>query len=571
MNYSLIDFLKLIGSLGFFLYGMKLMSEALQKVAGDKMRDFLSTMTSNRFRGVLTGMLVTAIIQSSSATTVMVVSFVNAGLLSLIQSIGVIMGANIGTTVTAWLISLLGFKVDISLFALPIIGLSLPFLFSKSSKKQSYSELIIGFAIIFIGLSFLKNAVPDIKSNPEILSFISKYSSYGFWSVLIFLSIGTLLTIVIQSSSAMMAVTLVMCFNGWIGYEMAAAMVLGENIGTTITANLAALIANTTAKRAARSHLVFNVIGVLIILVIFKPFLHLLGWFLDSIGQVSPYEISDHSTDQAKVALPIALSAFHTCFNVLNTSLQIWFIPYIAKLVIWMVPAKEEEDDEFKLKFIDSGLVSFSEASTLQAKKEIESFIGRTQKMYQMTKDLYQEIKPAKMEKQIEKIRKFEMIADQIDIEIANFLTKVAGSELSKDSSETINLMLRLVSRIESINDSCSVMAELIFTKKANKMEFTDDMEDKLEQLFGMIDELLRIMTDSISKKNPQFDVAALRLKRDAIETFNERLNLQNLKDIKKGVYKYKIGIVYTDLFTEMAVMADHIYHSLKYMSDLKV
>jgi len=460
------------------------------------------------------------------------------------------MGANIGTTVTAWLISLLGFKIDICLFALPIIGLALPFLFSKSSKKNSYSELIIGFAIIFIGLGFLKDSVPDINSNPEILSFISKYSSYGFWSVLIFLSIGTILTMVIQSSSAMMAVTLVMCYNGWIGFEMAAAMVLGENIGTTITANLAALIGNVTAKRAARSHFMFNVIGVLIVLIVFKPFLSLLSWFLDAIGQISPYKITDPTNEDAKVALPIALSAFHTSFNMLNTLLQIWFVPYIARIVIWMVPAKEEEEEDFKLKFINSGLVSFNEASTLQAKKEIEMFVGRTQKMYLITKELYAETRTAKMEKLVEKVRKYELIADQIDVEIANFLTKVGGSELSKDSSDTINLMLRLVSRIESINDSCSVMAELIYTKKSGKMEFTGEMEERIEQLFGMIDELLQIMIDSISRKNAVIDVAALRLKRDAIEMFNERLNLQNLKDIKKGVYKYKTGIVYTDLFS---------------------
>jgi phosphate:Na+ symporter len=389
--------------------------------------------------------------------------------------------------------------------------------------------------------------------------------------VLIFLLIGTSLTIIIQSSRAVMALTLVMCFNGWIGFEMAAAMVLGENIGTTITANLAALIANTTAKRTARSHLLFNVIGVFLVLSLFHPFLRLIGWFLNTIGQVSPFDLADHTNEDAQAALPIALSAIHTVFNVMNTLLQVWFIPYLAKIVVWMVPAKEDEDEEFKLKYINSGLVAVNEASTLQAKKEIESFIQRTWKMYNLTKELYEEEKPSKVEKLIEKIRKYEQIADEIDVEIANFLTKVASSELSKTSADTINLMLRLVSRIESIDDSCSIMAELIFKKKVKKMAFTPEMEMKIQHLFTMIDDLFSTMNAVITVKNYPIDVPTLRAKRDAIELNNEKLNLQNLKDIKKGLYKYKVGIIYTDLFSEMAVMSDHIYHSLKYMKDIKV
>ncbi|MFC2086382.1 Na/Pi cotransporter family protein, partial [Bacteroidota bacterium] len=341
MEYNLFDALTLIGSLGLFLFGMKLMSEALQKVAGDKMRSILSAMTSRRFMGVVTGFLITAIIQSSSATTVMIVSFVNAGLLSLIQSIGVIMGANIGTTVTAWLISILGFKIQISVIAIPLIGLSFPLMFSKNNKRRSWGEFVIGFAILFLGLEYLKSSVPDLKSNPELLEFVTNYTKSGGWSVLLFLGLGTLLTIIIQSSSATMALTLVMTFNGWIGFDLAAAMVLGENIGTTITANLAALVANISAKRAALAHFIFNTFGVIWVLLIFGFFLDKITWFVENIHGASP------ANDAAIV--PIALAIFHTSFNITNTFILFWFAPFIKRIVEFLIPQSEDDEEEFRL------------------------------------------------------------------------------------------------------------------------------------------------------------------------------------------------------------------------------
>jgi len=343
MNYSFIDFLTLIGALGFFLYGMKVMSESLQKVAGDKMRDILAKMTSNPVKGVLTGLLITGIIQSSSATTVMVVSFVNAGLLNLIESIGVIMGANIGTTVTAWLISLLGLKINISILSLPLIGIGFPLLFSKKNKTKFWGEFIIGFAMLFMGLDFLKNSVPDINKYPEVLSFLANYTSHGVWSFLLFLGVGTVLTMIIQSSSATMALTLVMCNNGWISFDIAAAMVLGENIGTTITANLAAAVANVSAKRAARAHLMFNVMGVIWVSIFFQFFLKLIALFMLKSGGNSPFEDA-HS-------IPIALSIFHSAFNIVNTLIFIWFTKFIALIVTKMVP-QGEESEEFRLQYI---------------------------------------------------------------------------------------------------------------------------------------------------------------------------------------------------------------------------
>ena len=374
MDYGLFDFLKLIGSLGVFLFGMKLMSEALQKVAGNKMRQILSAMTSNRVKGVITGILITAIIQSSSATTVMVVSFVNAGLLSLIESIGVIMGANVGTTVTAWLISILGFKISMAEISLPLIGLCLPLLFSGKRSRKSWGELIIGFGLLFIGLEFLKNAMPDLHKNPEIFTFLKEYTDMGYASYILFMLIGTVLTILIQSSSATMALTLVMCANGWISFEIAASMVLGENIGTTVTANLAAVVANTTAKRAALAHFVFNFFGVLWVLAIFPIFLNWIEQLCIFLG------IGNPATNASSV--PMALSLFHTVFNITNVLILIWFTRFIARIVTKLIPIRETTEDAFSLKHIKIGLLSTPDASLFQAKEEITLYGKNTLSMF---------------------------------------------------------------------------------------------------------------------------------------------------------------------------------------------
>ena len=336
MNYGFTDILTLVGSLGLFLYGMKVMSDALMEVAGDRMRNILAKMTSNRVKGVFTGFLITSAIQSSSATTLMVVSFVNASLLTLAESVSVIMGANIGTTITAWLITILGFKVKMSAIALPLVGLGFLLTFSKKLRTRHWGEFIVGFAILFIGLQFLKDAVPDISENPGMLAWLQSYTDLGFLSTLIFLLIGTLLTVILQSSSATMALTLVMCFQGWIPFNLAAAMVLGENIGTTITANLAALVANHNAKRTARAHFIFNIIGVIWMLALFNPFLKSIDWFITGEGGQSPFQVA--------TAIPVALSTFHTTFNILNTFLLIWFVPLIVKIVLKIIPIRKEEE-----------------------------------------------------------------------------------------------------------------------------------------------------------------------------------------------------------------------------------
>lgn len=363
MSYSFYDILQLIGALGLFLFGMKVMSDALLKLAGNKLRSILATMTSNRVYGVLTGFLITAVIQSSSATTLMVVSFSNAGLLTLTESIGVIMGANIGTTITAWLITILGFKISMSSIALPLVGFGFLFTFSKSKKASDGGNFIIGFAILFIGLQFLKEAMPDLKSNPEILAFLSQYTNLGYGSILLFLIIGSILTVVIQSSSATMALTLIMTAEGWIPFELAAAMVLGENIGTTITANLAAIVANYKAKQTARAHLVFNILGVLWMLILFYPFLRFIDWLSQVFGSDSPYV--------SAAAIPVAISLFHTAFNIFNTFLLIWFVNPISKLVEKLVPETiEPEKPVDEPKFLTNAILEYPETAIAALLKE---------------------------------------------------------------------------------------------------------------------------------------------------------------------------------------------------------
>ena len=416
MEYTFYDFLALLGSLALFLYGMKIMSEGLQKFAGDRLRSILTAMTTNRVTGVLTGVLITALIQSSSATTVMVVSFVNAGLLTLSQSIGVIMGANIGTTVTAWIISALGFKVDISAFALPLLAFGIPLLFSQKSSRKSVGEFIFGFAFLFMGLNLLKTNAPDLGQNPQMLAFVQNYTDMGYFSVILFVLIGTILTMIVQASAATMAITLIMCANGWISFELGAALVLGENIGTTITANLAALTANTQARRAAMAHLLFNVFGVIWVLAIFEPFLSMVDWIIDDVMHISPAE---------GVAVSFKLSAFHTCFNVCNVLFLIWFVKFIEKAVCKIIPQKEQEE-EYRLQFITGGMLSTAELSILQARKEINLFAERIQRMFRMVEQLLHTENENDFNKLFSRIEKYENISDNMEVEIANYLTRVS-------------------------------------------------------------------------------------------------------------------------------------------------
>lgn len=551
MNYGLMQFLTLVGSLGLFLFGMKMLSESLQKVAGDRMRNILAAMTSNRVKGILTGLLVTMVVQSSSATTVMVVSFVNAGLLSLVQSIGVIMGANIGTTFTAWMITLLGFKFSISAIALPLIGIGFPLIFSKNSTRRSWGELAVGFSLLFLGLDFLKNSVPNISEQPEILSFLSGYTSLGFFSLILFVAIGTLLTVVIQSSSATMALTLVMCNNGWISFELAAAMVLGENIGTTITANIAAAVANVSAKRAARAHLIFNIIGVFWMLAVFRPYTGFIGSFLVDMGDESPF--------MSPESVPVALSIFHSSFNLINTLLLVWFTPIIVKVVTRLVPIKESEEEEFKLKHIEIGLLSTSELSLLQAKKEIVTYAKRTYRMYGFVRELFRETNEKNFHNLFERIEKYENISDRVEVEIATYLNKVSAHDLSDESSRRLQAMFKIISEIESISDSNYNLAKTLRRKRVANIWFNQEIRDNLNHMFDLVDEALNVMLDNLQVGYANINLGPAYEAEERINQFRNKLKDEHIKNVEENKYKYQAGVIYNDLFSEAESLGDYI------------
>ena len=561
MDYSFFDFLRLIGSLALFLYGMKIMSEGLQKFAGDSLRRILTAMTTNRVTGVLTGVLITALIQSSSATTVMVVSFVNAGLLTLTQSIGVIMGANIGTTVTAWLISALGFKVDIAAFALPLLAFALPLFFSGKSSRKSIGEFVFGFAFLFMGLQSLKANAPDLGANPEMLAFVQNYTDMGFFSIILFLFIGAILTMIVQASAATMAITLIMCANGWIDYHLGVALVLGENIGTTITANLAALTGNTQARRAALAHLVFNVFGVMWVLVLFYPFTNAVSWFVTHVMKVS---------DPA-VAVSFKLAAFHTAFNISNTFIMIWFVSLIEKTVCTLIKPKVE-DEEYRLRYITGGMLSTAELSILQAHKEISLFAERTARMFNMVKELFYEKNEETFLKTYSRIEKYENISDRMEIEIANYLTEVSEGRLSSESKEEIRIMLRAVSEIESIADSCNNLARSITRRNEFKSEFTEEQNKHLDHMFELVSGALNRMNVILHKPelvhddiNPSYNIE------NEINNYRNQLKSRNIEDINNKLYQYQDGVYYMDMVSESEKLGDYVLNVVQAVIEKKI
>ena len=559
MDYSFFDFLRLIGSLALFLYGMKIMSEGLQKFAGDSLRRILTAMTTNRVTGVLTGVLITALIQSSSATTVMVVSFVNAGLLTLTQSIGVIMGANIGTTVTAWLISALGFKVDIAAFALPLLAFALPLFFSGKSSRKSIGEFVFGFAFLFMGLQSLKANAPDLGANPEMLAFVQNYTDMGFFSILLFLFIGTILTMIVQASAATMAITLIMCANGWISLELGAALVLGENIGTTITANLAALTANTQAKRAALAHFVFNVFGVIWVLIIFHPFMELVNWVVDTFFQ----------SNNPEVAISYKLSAFHSIFNICNVCILIWGVKLIERTVCALIHPKEE-DEEPRLRFITGGMLSTAELSILQARKEIHLFAERTHRMFGMVQDLMHTEKDDDFNKLFSRVEKYENISDNMELEIANYLNQVSEGRLSSESKLQIRAMLREVTEIESIGDSCYNLARTINRKHRSDMDFTPKQYDHIHQMFQLTDDALSQMISLVEDEHHVVDVNKSFNIENEINNYRNQLKNQNVLDVNNKEYDYQMGVHYMDIIGECEKLGDYVVNVVEASSNVK-
>jgi len=559
MEYSFYDLLKLLGSLAMFLYGMKIMSEGLQKFAGDRLRSILTAMTTNRVTGVLTGVLITALIQSSSATTVMVVSFVNAGLLSLSQSIGVIMGANIGTTVTAWIISALGFKVDMAAMSLPLLAVGVPLLFSGKSNRKSIGEFIFGFSFLFMGLSLLKANAPDLGRNPEMLSFVQNYTDMGFASVILFVLIGTVLTMIVQASAATMAITLIMCANGWISFELGAALVLGENIGTTITANLAALTGNTQSRRAAMAHLVFNIFGVIWVLCLFKPVTMGVSWFVEDIMQ----------TVDPAVAVSFKLSAFHTAFNICNVLILIWFVKFIEKTVCKIIPQKEV-DEEYRLRFITGGLLSTAELSIVQARKEINLFAERMRRMFGMLKTLLHETNENEFNKLFSRIEKYENISDNMELEIANYLNKVSEGRLSSESKLEIRGMLREVTEIESIGDSCYNLARTINRKRNGGSEFTEKQYEHIHQMMQLTDDALAQMIAIVEDDYHVVDVNKTFNLENEINNYRAQLKNQNVVDVNNKEYDYQMGVHYMDIIGECEKLADYVVNVVEARTNVK-
>lgn len=545
---SVINVLSLLGSLGLFLYGMKIMSEGLEKFAGDRLRSILAAMTKNRVMGVFTGILITALIQSSSATTVMVVSFVNAGLMTLKQAIGVIMGANVGTTVTAWIISAVGFKVNISAFAVPLLAFGLPLIFNHKSSRKSLGEFIFGFSFLFMGLSFLQTAATNLNIGELVASMLAHIPYDNIFTIIIFIIVGAIVTMVVQASAATMAITLMlfdMHIDGF-GFEQAAALAMGQNIGTTITAFMASLTANTQARRAALAHMFFNVFGVLLVLVMFYPACNAVSWFVTDVMGV-------HGNDLYK------LSAFHTAFNIFNTLVLIGFVNQIEKFVCKVLPMKEQEGVH-RLKYITGGILSTAELSIIQAQKEINSFAARCHRMLGIVNLLLHTEDEKEFNKQFARIEKYESITDNMEMEIARYLNKVSEGRLSDESKAWIAKMLRQISELESIGDSCYNLGRTLNRKRQyNKENFTEQQMDRMETMLDLVDKALAEMEKKVALTELRPNINQCYNIENEINNYRTQLKNQNLSDVNSGVYSYQLGVFYIDFICECEKCGDYV------------
>ncbi|MCK9339638.1 MAG: Na/Pi cotransporter family protein [Bacteroidales bacterium] len=563
---------QVIGALALFLFGMKYMSEALQRLAGPSLRSVLSSFTSNRFKAVLTGTFVTSLIQSSSATTVMVVSFVNAGILNLSNAIGVIMGANIGTTVTAWIITLFGIKVDIAVYSIPIIGLGFICMMLRSKKVQHIGEFLLGFGLLFLGLTFLKDSLSDLDlaNNPQFVAFIQQFIGAGentiaFPTILLFVLIGTLLTLILQSSSATMALTLVLCSQGVIPFEIAVAIVLGENIGTTITANLAAIIGNTTAKRAARSHFIFNVIGVCWVLAVFHPFVNMIDALTIKMDGVSAYA--------SALAVPTALSLFHSFFNIINTSLLVGFIPQIEKTTNFLVKKNTQDEEIFKLENFGTNFMKTGEMNVEIAKKEIIVFSKRMIRMYEFLPVLLNDTKPnsKEYEELLRRIQRYEELSDRMEIEIANYITTMTNDGLSDETNLRVRGMLRIVDNLESIGDQNFQLAKTIENKNTLKIKFNPECQKNIDKMFTLVHEALDIMHNNLEIPYRTVEPERAEEAENAINAFRDKIKQQHFIDINNNVYDYQTGIIYSGICAILEKTGDHIINITQALVNAKL
>ena len=577
---GILQIFTLLGALGMFLYGMNLMSSGLQKAAGDRLRGFLSSMTSNPFKRVLTGLGITAVIQSSSATTVMVASFVNAGLLTLVQAIGVIMGANIGTTVTAWMVAWLGFKADISSLAVPLMLVGFILSISKKNQRRNIGELVVGFSLLFLGLSFMKDSVPDLKQTPEVLEFVKTWSGFGFWSVLIFLGFGSVLTLVLQSSSATMAITLIMLSMGWIPFPMACAMVLGENIGTTITANIAASVGNPSAKRAALSHTIFNVFGVIWALILFRPFLSLVGWITSSVfGIPNPaadgFAVNDPTGPESTSAL-YGLSMLHTLFNLINTLILIWFTGLIEKVVCKVIkePVNKEEN-KFRLKYIEAGPLATPELATEQAFNEIIHFAQISKNGLGYARAAINETDQDKFEELRGKLVKYEEISDRIEYEIATFLNAVSAEEISERTSHMIKAMYKIIGELESLGDSGESISRILSRRNIHNKSFDADTIKKLNAMVDLVDNAydVMILNLSLAFDGKLEEISNAYSAEDRINNLRNNLRDEEIESIESDRKNYQTSVYYMDIVSEFETMGDFMINISQtlYKTKLKI
>ena len=549
----LVIFFQILGSLALLIYGMKVMSEALQKMAGSQLRHILGAMTTNRLTGMLTGTFITCAVQSSSATTVMTVSFVNAGLLTLAQAISVIMGANIGTTLTAWIMSL-GYNVDLTIVVFPAFFLGIMLIYSK--KRRYFGDFLFGIAFLFFALVLLSGAGKDLdlEHNPSVIDFFSSFDTKSHLTIITFLLIGTVITCIVQSSAAVMAITILLCSTGVLPIYLGIALVMGENIGTTATANLAALGANAQARRAALVHLVFNVFGVIWVLCLFYPFVNLVC----SLVGYNPD--GNMSAAQKATLLPLDLAMFHTCFNVCNTAVLIWFIPQIKKLVCQLIkPKADKEDEDFRLRFIQTGIMKTPELSVFEAQKEISSFGERIHRMFGMVMELLGTTDHKNFDKLYERIEKYEGVSDNMEIEIAKYLDQVSDAHLSDDTKAKIRAMLREISEIESIGDSCFNISRTIKRKKDNKEDFTDQQYQNIHQMFKLVDEALTQMNYMFTHDRHTLTMTHTFNIETEINNYRNQLRNQNLDDVDNHLYTYGIGTMYMDIIQECEKLGDYV------------
>ena len=553
---SIWIFFRLIGALALLMFGMKTMSDSLQKMAGPQLRHVLGTMTTNRVTGILSGTLITAAVQSSTATTVMTVSFVNAGLLTLAQAISVIMGANIGTTLTAWIMSA-GFSFNITDFVWPAFFIAIILIYSK--KRKIIGDFIFGISFMFLGLGTLRQTGidMDLAHNQPVLEFFSSFDPHSFQTTITFLLIGSILTMCVQSSAAVMAITMILCSTGVLPIYQGIALVMGENIGTTVTSNVAALTANTQARRAAMAHMVFNIFGVLWILCVFRPFIHLVcGWvgFDDAMEKSDPHFVANAAK------LSFVLAAFHTTFNLSNTFILVWFVPQIEKLVCKIIrPKKNAEEDDFRLRFIQSGIMKTPEISVLEAQKEIHSFAERIQRMFGMVKELLGETNDDKFIKLYTRIEKYEGISDNMEIEIAKYLDQVSDSHLSDETKAKIRAMLREISEIESIGDSCFNIARTLNRRIRGKEDFIPSQYEHMHQMMELTDNALTQMNITLVGHKVDNDANLSFNIENEINNYRNQLKSQNINDVNNHLYTYAIGTMYMDIIQECEKLGDYV------------